>query len=93
MVASDETHLTDFGNAKAWPIYLMLGNLSKYIRSQPNSGAIHHLAYIPSVRMDFPINNAKLSNLLAPCFIQRFCRFLPLQMGNTAQPDYDALSA
>jgi hypothetical protein len=56
MVASDETHLTDFGNAKAWPIYLMLGNLSKYIRSQPNSGAMHHLAYIPSVRMDFFLN-------------------------------------
>jgi len=56
MVASDETHLTDFGNAKAWPIYLMLGNLSKYIRSQPNSSAMHHLAYIPSVRMDFFLN-------------------------------------
>lgn len=49
MVFSDATHLTDFGNAKAWPIYLMLGNLSKYIRSLPNSGAMHHLAYIPSV--------------------------------------------
>jgi Plavaka transposase len=49
MVSSDATHLTDFGNAKAWPIYLMLGNLSKYLRSLPNSGAIHHLAYIPSV--------------------------------------------
>lgn len=51
MFSSDATHLTDFGNAKAWPIYLMLGNLSKYIRSKPNSGAMHHLAYIPSVRL------------------------------------------
>ena len=50
MFSSDATHLTDFGIAKAWPIYLMLGNLSKYFRSQPNSGAMHHLAYIPSVR-------------------------------------------
>ena len=49
MFSSDATHLTDFGNAKAWPIYLMLGNLSKYTRSLPNSGAMHHLAYIPSV--------------------------------------------
>ena len=49
MVSSDATHLTDFGNAKAWPFYLMLGNLSKYFRSLPNSGALHHLAYIPSV--------------------------------------------
>jgi len=87
MVASDETHLTDFGNTKAWPIYLMLGNLSKYIRSQPNSGAMHHLAYIPAVRMDYFIlnkNDNKLNNLLASRFIQGFCRFLPLQMGNTA---------
>ncbi len=49
MFSSDATHLTTFGTAKAWPIYLMLGNLSKYIRAQPHSGAMHHLAYIPSV--------------------------------------------
>lgn len=49
MFSSDGTHLTNFGTAKAWPIYLMLGNLSKYLRSLPNSGAMHHLAYIPSV--------------------------------------------
>jgi hypothetical protein len=49
MVSSDATTLADFGTAKAWPIYLMFGNLSKYIRAQPDSGAMHHLAYIPSV--------------------------------------------
>ena len=49
MISSDATHLTNFGNTKAWPFYLMLGNLSKYFRSLPNSGAMHHLAYIPSV--------------------------------------------
>ncbi|KAF9474973.1 hypothetical protein BDN70DRAFT_814828 [Pholiota conissans] len=53
MFSSDATHLTDFGNAKAWPIYLMLGNLSKYTRSLPNSGAMHHLAYIPSLPDSF----------------------------------------
>ncbi|KJA23250.1 hypothetical protein HYPSUDRAFT_137895 [Hypholoma sublateritium FD-334 SS-4] len=53
MFSSDSTHLTNFGNAKAWPIYLMLGNLSKYIRAQPNSGAMHHLAYIPSLPDSF----------------------------------------
>ncbi|KAF9046642.1 hypothetical protein BJ165DRAFT_1611041 [Panaeolus papilionaceus] len=53
MFSSDATHLTEFGNATAWPIYLMLGNLSKYIRSQPDSGAIHHLAYIPSLPGSF----------------------------------------
>ncbi|KAG5634505.1 hypothetical protein H0H81_001708 [Sphagnurus paluster] len=47
MFSSDGTHLTNFGMAKAWPIYLMLGNLSKYLQSPPNTGVMHHLAYIP----------------------------------------------
>jgi hypothetical protein len=49
MFWSDSTHLTDFGTAKIWPIYLVFGNLSKYIRARPTSGAWNHLAYIPSV--------------------------------------------
>lgn len=49
MFWSDSTHLTNFGNAKVWPLYLYFGNLSKYIRARPTSGACHHVAYIPSV--------------------------------------------
>ena len=49
MFWSDSTHLTNFGTAKLWPIYLFFSNLSKYIRLRPSSGACHHLAYIPSV--------------------------------------------
>lgn len=49
MFWSDSTHLTNFGTAKLWPVYLFFGNLSKYIRSRPSSGACNHLAYIPSV--------------------------------------------
>ena len=30
MFWSDATHLTSFGTAKMWPIYLLFGNLSKY---------------------------------------------------------------
>ena len=96
MVASDETHLTDFGNTKAWLIYLMLGNLSKYIHSQPNSGAMHHLAYIPAVCIGcffLNRNDSELNNLLASCCIQGFCCFIPLQMGNAAPPDHDTLPA
>jgi hypothetical protein len=48
MFWSDATHLATFGTAKMWPVYMLFGNLSKYIRCQPNSGAIKHLAYIPS---------------------------------------------
>jgi len=47
MLWSDATHLATFGTAKIWPIYLLFGNLSKYVQCQPNSGATKHLAYIP----------------------------------------------
>jgi Plavaka transposase len=47
MFWSDATHLAAFGTAKMWPIYMLFGNLSKYVRCQPNSGATKHVAYIP----------------------------------------------
>jgi hypothetical protein len=46
---SDSTQLASFGNASLWPVYLFLGNLSKYLRSKPSSFSAHHLAYIPKV--------------------------------------------
>jgi hypothetical protein len=51
MFWSDSTHLANFGTAKLWPIYMLFGNLSKYIRGKPNAGAEHHVAYIPSVSL------------------------------------------
>jgi Plavaka transposase len=53
MIWSDGTHLANFGTAKLWPIYLLLGNISKYIRAQPDSGACQHVAYIPSLPDSF----------------------------------------
>lgn len=50
LVYSDSTHLTNFGTAALWPIYVFFGSLSKYVRCRPNQFAAHHLAYIPSVR-------------------------------------------
>jgi hypothetical protein len=47
MFWSDATHVANFGTAKMWPIYMLFGNLSKYVRCQPNSGATKHIAYIP----------------------------------------------
>ncbi|KAI0824462.1 hypothetical protein BC628DRAFT_1411049 [Trametes gibbosa] len=46
---SDNTHLTQFGSASLWPIYLYLGNLSKYIRGMLTEFTAHHLAYIPGL--------------------------------------------
>ena len=46
---SDSTHLTQFGNASLWPIYLWILTMCKYVRAAPSALAAHHLAYIPSV--------------------------------------------
>ena len=50
MLWSDSTHLTSFGHASLWPLYLYVGGLSKYTRAKPSSFAAHHLAYIPKVQ-------------------------------------------
>jgi hypothetical protein len=49
LLYSDSTHLASFGTASLWPIYLFLGNVSKYTRSKPSSFSAHHIAYIPTV--------------------------------------------
>jgi Plavaka transposase len=46
---SDSTHLTSFGTASLWPIYMYIGNQSQYIRGKPSEFAAHHIAYIPKV--------------------------------------------
>jgi hypothetical protein len=50
MLFSDATHLATFGTAKAWPLYLYFGNLTKYARSAPKLGACHLIGFLPSVR-------------------------------------------
>ncbi|KIK39154.1 hypothetical protein CY34DRAFT_14574 [Suillus luteus UH-Slu-Lm8-n1] len=49
MFFSDATHLANFGTAKAWPLYLYFGNLTKYTRSLPQSGACHLVGFLPSL--------------------------------------------
>ncbi|KAI0323530.1 hypothetical protein GY45DRAFT_1349767 [Cubamyces sp. BRFM 1775] len=46
---SDATHLSSFGSAYMWPIYMYCGALSKYVRGMPTEFAAQHLAYIPSL--------------------------------------------
>jgi hypothetical protein len=41
MIWSDSTMLAQFGNAALWPIYLFIGNQSKYSRAKPSSFAAH----------------------------------------------------
>ncbi|KAI6105955.1 hypothetical protein EDD16DRAFT_1491607 [Pisolithus croceorrhizus] len=49
MFWSDSTHLTQFGHATAWPVYLFFGNLSKYKRVSASSRLCHPVAFIPSL--------------------------------------------
>jgi len=50
MFASDGTQLTAFSNAKLWPLYLGIGNESKYRRTKPSCRAFEHIAYFETVR-------------------------------------------
>ena len=54
MVWSDSTVLAQFGTASLWPIYLYIGNQSKYTRAKPTSMSAHHLAYLPKVHCLLP---------------------------------------
>ncbi|KAH9953547.1 hypothetical protein BC827DRAFT_1145963 [Russula dissimulans] len=46
---SDSTHLASFGTASLWPIYMFLGNVSKYVRGKPSASMAQHLAYVPTL--------------------------------------------
>ena len=49
MIWSDSTHLAQFGQAKAWPIYAYFGNQSKYTRCKPSSRSCQVIGYVPAV--------------------------------------------
>ena len=50
MYSSDTTHLTSFGSAYLWPLYVYFGNESKYRRCKPSCNLCHHVAYFQKVR-------------------------------------------
>ena len=49
LIWPDGTVPAQFGNAEMWPIYLYIGNQSKYEWAKPNSQTSHHIAYLPKV--------------------------------------------
>jgi hypothetical protein len=53
MFWSDATHLTAFGNAKLWPLYMCFGNESKYRRCKPVCHLFNHVAYFQTVSSSF----------------------------------------
>ena len=71
MFASDGTHLTAFSDNKLWPVYLAIGNESKYRRSKPSCEAFEHIAYFETVCADAqPLLLLSGSDLLIP-FLQQ----------------------
>ena len=94
MFWSNSTHLTNFRTAKLWPIYLFFGNLSKYIRLRPSSGACNHLAYIPSVCicccLGFTLSS--ISSAASRLIRNLDCRLAPT-LGDPMQPTHGSLPA
>ena len=71
MFASDGTHLTAFSDNKLWPVYLAIGNESKYRRSKPSCEAFEHIAYFETVCADAqPLLLLSGSDLFIP-FLQQ----------------------
>ena len=58
---SDVTHLTNFGTASLYPMYMYIGNQSQYSRAKPSEFAAHHIAYIPNV--GFKIYSPSISQI------------------------------
>jgi hypothetical protein len=61
MFWSDSTHLTSFGNSHLWPLYLFIGNESKYRRCKPSCNLCSHVAYFQYVsgQLIFKCNHTK----------------------------------
>ena len=53
MFWSDATHLTSFGDAKLWPLYVFFGNQTKYSRGQPSAKLCNHVAYFQTVSISY----------------------------------------
>ena len=73
MFSSDATHLTSFGDAQLWPLYLFFGNESKYRRCKPSCRLGHHIAYFQRVSQSFVSYPPSFDSPIATCLIQGVC--------------------
>ena len=51
MLLSDAMQLTTFSTAKLWPLYIYMGNESKYMHCQPSVNLCSHAAYFYTVSL------------------------------------------
>jgi len=68
MFWSDVTHLTTFGDAKLWPLYMFFGNESKYHRCRPSCHLCEHVAYFQAVGILSPIVSSWFTNRISYSF-------------------------
>jgi hypothetical protein len=75
MFASDGTQLTAFSDAKLWPLYLGVGNESKYRRTKPSCQAFEHIAYFETVSTAPSLHAVETENfhLIAPRCLPGVC--------------------
>ncbi|RDX42523.1 hypothetical protein OH76DRAFT_1488568 [Lentinus brumalis] len=79
LIYSNSTHLTNFGTAALWPIYVFFGSLSKYICACPSAFATHHLAYIPSLLLSIQTIYKHVYGEPASAAVLRFCKHQLMQ--------------
>ncbi|KAH9010200.1 hypothetical protein EDB83DRAFT_2322512 [Lactarius deliciosus] len=75
IISSDKTQLTHFRLKSAYPVYLLIGNIPKDIRSKPTQQAQMLMGYIPATQLKQIMNKAArrraLGNLCPKCTVPR----------------------
>ena len=79
IVSTDPTQDTLFGNKRAYPVYLTIGNIPKTIRCKPSWQGQILLAYLPMSKLKFITNKAARQCMLINIYhVCLQCLLLPL---------------
>ncbi|KAF8220705.1 hypothetical protein L208DRAFT_1188589, partial [Tricholoma matsutake] len=68
IISSDKTQLTVFRGKSAYPVYMTIGNLPKYIRHKPSHQGQVLLAYLPISKLNHIKNKSACCHTLANLF-------------------------
>src|SRR5216117_1058649 len=64
ILTSDKTHLSSSGSAKAWPLFITIGNISNKIQFLPGYQCTQLIALIPIIHGDYLTKHtAKMSGI------------------------------